>query len=810
MSYCTFDLETTIKSSFKRKANPFDPANFIVAVGWKFKGNEKPSMTYRKDGKLPFDWFTKLLQGTRILVGQNIKFDILYALREPQNLEAWMDWVAKGGVVWDCQLAEFLLEGMRQEVHMLSLDELALKYGGNVKGDEGKKLWDAGVDTPDIPQNLLQDYLIGRTNEVTGQYEQGDIGNTELVFLGQLERARAAGQVKSILLNMGSLLCTIEMERNGMAIDLPLGLELAAESQAKLNQMQEELQQYLPKDIPFEFNWTNRFHLSPLIFGGVVRYDVREWDLADGTTTLHNPEDYPDKRHLYAWGTKDEVHAILKDGSTVALDHPDWLVLTDDGTACERNKGGKNKGEIKTKKVKVPDYTKPKTRMAKYEYRFPGYTTPNKEWASSTEGLYSVAGEVIEALGSRDIPFLKLLSSVALLTKDLTTYYISTDPVTGESKGMLSLCQEKEPGLWIIHHRLNHTSTVTARFSSSDPNLQNIPKGKKSQVKRTFVSRYSRNGAKGYIIQSDFTSLEVYIQAILTKCKQLISDLKLGLDMHCLRVSQVEGMEYEAVFKLARIDGDPVWDNKRTEAKVFSFQRAYGAGAQKISDSTGIPLEVVMALIEAEEKRYPEIVEYFEKRTEEIKRNRQPTNMYVMHPEVPGLRCQLGRSWARTPDNKVYSYRESPSPKFLVKKGITSSFSPTEIKNYEVQGGGGEWAKAAMWLAIREFYRTRNFGGRACLVNQVHDALYADAHEDVKDEAAAVLHACMEAASEFMEWYFSWEVPVPVPTETVVGANMMEEGHPCDNHKELAALARKNIRQLYMNGYVPSFEKETT
>jgi hypothetical protein len=109
-----------------------------------------------------------------------------------------------------------------------------------------------------------------------------------------------------------------------------------------------------------------------------------------------------------------------------------------------------------------------------------------------------------------------------------------------------------------------------------------------------------------------------------------------------------------------------------------------------------------------------------------------------------------------------------------------------------------------MWLAVRAFYKRRNFGHLALLVNQVHDALYADAHKDVAFEAAALLHACMEAASDFMEYYFGWSIPVPVPSDTTWGASMMDDvGVPgvTDRAKEF----RVELRALYMEGFKPSY-----
>jgi DNA polymerase-1 len=820
MTYCTWDIETTTGLHLKRKASPFTPINWTVTHAFKKKGGAVEEYRFGST-RPPAGWLRPVLQGTRLLVGFNIKFDLLHALQDADNLEAWMDWVASGGNVWDCQLAEYLLCGLGQRDQMLSLDEVAPRYGGNVKVDEVKALWAAGVNTHEIDPDLLSRYLCGGPDE-SGEFQLGDIENTEKVALAQIARARECGQLNSILLNMGSLLCTIEMERNGMFVDMDLGLALAAELKAEVDKLHAALQEYLPKDLPFEFNWGSRFHKSALIFGGTVKWDGHEYDLAYEPGTIHKhvyEAIHPDHRPKLKYAQKQVIgvmpvtegmHAeALASLPHLAIDSDGRVSLEDAkqyGIPVERFAGGKNKGEVKTKRVSVDDETKPKGRACKVPYTFPRLTQPKKAWASAEEGVWSVSSEVIEELGNRNIPFLKALSSLQAVAKDLSTYFIVTDEETGESKGMLALVDEHG----IIHHKINHTSTVTARFSSSDPNLQNIPKGNKSKIKLVFVSRWRKDGV---IIQSDFSALEIYVQAILTRCKQLILDLKAGLDMHCLRLSSTEGLPYEEVLVLCKGDKkrgiEPVkeWDYKRTDAKVYSFQAAYGAGDAKIADTTGMPIERVTMLREADDKRYPEIKAYFEARTLEIKKNRKPSGQAFPHPDHPGVFCNIGRSTVRTPDGKLYSYMESPSPDYLVKRGVFTSFSPTEIKNYEVQGEGGEWAKAAMVLAIRYFYKHRNFGGLALLVNQVHDALYADAHNSVKQQAAVALHACMEAASDYMEYVFKWQVPVPVPSDTSWGLSMMDE-ESIPGVKEQAQAVRKELRDLYMGGYIPSFVQQ--
>jgi DNA polymerase-1 len=775
------DIETTIITSYKRKANVFDPQNWVVCVGWAL-GDAAPGMRMRPGA----GWFKAVLEtySPRILIGANFKFDMLYLIRDPVDYAAWQQWVADGGMLWDIQLTEYLLEGQTQAAQMMSLDEMAPKYGGTTKFDEVKELWEAGVNTPDIPVNLLKRYLIG-TDEDPG----GDIGNTRLVYKGQYERAKACGQVKSILMNGGSLLCTTEMERNGLKVDVALGRELAKGLEEQLAELAIKLAEYIPKDCPFDFNWGSAPQKSALFFGGTVTY--KEW------------RPHLDEQGAPLYATKDAVGY-----QTVYND--EWALEPENGWSPQELSrlrvygSGKNKGEPKTKKVKVPDLEKPKGAKQDIPYTFPGYTKPEKRWESkSNPGQYGTGKEIIEELGYRDIPFLQDFAKRAKLSKDLTTYYVTTDPKTGLETGMLTLVQADD----IIHHMLNHTSTVTARFSASSPNSQNLSKGDKSEVKTIFISRF---GPDGKIVQSDFTSLEVFVQAILTKCGNLIDDLRAGLDMHCVRVAQKNGTKYEDELKRCKgytdaegVEHEPTPEGKkdRGKAKTFSFERAYGAGATSISTKNKIPMEDVEALIKAEEARYPEIVTFNANLIEYLEDSAASIGNFVQHPDFPGMTCDLKRASWRSPDNKLYSWGQHPAPEFLAKKGTRASFSPPEIKNYPVQGTGGEWAKAAMWLAIREFCRLKNFGGKALLINQVHDALYLDCHPDVAYEAAVVLHACMEEASAFMEYYFGWYVPVSVPSETVWGPNMGVEKPIPGNFKDDVKKHRKYIRDTYMASY---------
>src|SRR5690606_14788034 len=231
---------------------------------------------------------------------------------------------------------------------------------GEVKIDEVKILWGQGVSTEDIDRELLMRYLAGGKDE-SGTWRPGDIQNTETVAVAQIARARKAGQLNSLLLNMGALVFTVEAERNGMYVDKARGLEIAADLKRRVDKLSEDLAASLPK-LPFEFNWSSIYHKSALLFGGTVRYDSYEYQLKDGTFTYE--AGHPDQ----AYAQKSEEHYLLEDGTTMScvwwehLWQTEWQGNVPEGKDRTTYKSGKNAGEFKTKKVKT-DEDRKSTRL---------------------------------------------------------------------------------------------------------------------------------------------------------------------------------------------------------------------------------------------------------------------------------------------------------------------------------------------------------------------------------------------------------------------------------------------------------------
>lgn len=769
MKYLIIDLETQTHTRFKRKANPFLPENYIVARGWKVEGDAQCTAEFYDD--VDSVKSLHIPDDVDVIVAHNAKFELLYEMRfSNASLHSFFK---RGGRVWCTQYAEYLLNSQQQKFHMNSLDQIAPTYGGRVKIDGIKALWDAGVQTSDIDRDLLLDYLIGTEEEGRNS---GDIGNTEIIYLGQIKAAEELGMLTAIKLRMDGLCATSEMEFRGLKIDIERARNDLRNRLAEQAQADEELSQYI-KDMPegLTFNWNSPVHKSALIFGGTVKYQKQDtyvdpatgelarlkaterWPLFDGEAVDPDPHkrkcQFDEARNLY------------------------WRLGQDQDTYLS----GKKQGEGKFRNVKVLGELK--VKYQDFFHEFPGYVIPLDEWKSSlTDGLggpvYSTSGEVLETITANagNVPFLAALGEANRLNKEIGTYYVKTDPKTGEKKGMLTCVQ---PWDHMVHHKLNHTSTVTSRLSSSDPNLQNLTRadfdaetGKyKSEVKAMFVSRFGKDGK---MVEIDYSQLEVVVMGLLSLDTNLCRDLNNKVDFHCKRVALKNSVSYEFALDACKNEDHPEyskWKKERTKCKIFSFQRAYGAGAALIAAETGMAVEEVKALIEAEDKEYPGVTKFNATVEREVTETSEP-----FHDGERGYRT-FRRGTYQSVTGTTYSFRSYDAPDYLRRKGITDTFSPTEMKNYPVQGTGGELVQMVLGQLWRWFVRNDFFGGKAYLVNTVHDCVWADCHHTVLDRVVAGMVKIMQAIPHFLKHFFGINCPVGFPVDAEVGDNMLDLHH---------------------------------
>lgn len=757
MSYLIFDLETQIHKMHKRAANPFYSENYVVARGWKKQGDTRCSMSMHK-GRGP-DNKLHIPDDVTVIVGHNIKFDLLYEMvADYDNLA---DFFRRGGRVWCTQYAEYLLNAQDRRFHMNSMDQIIESYGGRKKIDGMKELWKAGIQTSDIDPAMVEDYLIGKEEE---QRNSGDIGNTELIYLGQIKAAEELGMTNMIKVRMDGLCATTEMEYNGIKVDTERARVDLTRLTGELTAATEELDQYIA-DIPdaVNFKWSSGPNKSCLIYGGTIRYKLQDTYLDEQTGEL---------ARLKAVAQWPLFGGEAMDPAECCTD-PDFSDGRYEygGQPQDSYKSGKKKGEAKFKNVDVPGELK--TKYQDFFHECPGYVDPEileLKPGSLFDGrggpVYSTDSDTIELLSNTGIPFLEAMGKKAALDKEIGTYYVKIDD-RGEAKGMLTCVQPHDR---IIHHALNHTSTVTSRLSASNPNMQNIPRGDKSTIKAMFVSRFE-DGIMGEI---DYSQLEVVVQGLLTGDKNLIRDLNKGVDFHCVRVAAREGCTYEEAKEWCKNEDHikhAVWSVFRTECKVFSFQRAYGAGASTIALSANMTVDQVKSMITAEETMYPEVTAFHK----DVESEANATSEAFRDP-ARGYRTFRRGTW-QAPTGTLYGWTSYDAPKFLKDRGVNDQFSQPEIMNYPTQGTGGEIMQMTLGVMWRYFNKTRNFNGRAFLINTVHDCAWFDMQADVVDMVMAKAQQIMQSVPQLLKHFFGIDCPVSFPVDVEVGPNMLELHH---------------------------------
>lgn len=114
-----------------------------------------------------------------------------------------------------------------------------------------------------------------------------------------------------------------------------------------------------------------------------------------------------------------------------------------------------------------------------------------------------------------------------------------------------------------LHSELNQLDAETGRFTSRDPNIQNIPRD------HSFRSLFKPEKGNKYII-ADFSQIEVRIVAALSKDQELIKAYNTGTDIYKKTASFIYNIPYDQVDKKTR---------QICKAVVLGFQ--YGMGAEK-------------------------------------------------------------------------------------------------------------------------------------------------------------------------------------------------------------------------------------
>lgn len=254
MTHCVFDVETTYGEDLGRKSNPFLEKNELVVLAC--RSGKEPIKVSRSS--IPKEIFK-----ANCLIGHNLKFDLLWLMRyaKPQFLE----WLKHGGTIWDTMLAEYMLHGHLKIGY--KLDQVALRYGGVIKDDRIQTMWKGGIQTKDIPADIMDPYVIT------------DVRNTYKIACAQIKKARELGTEQIIKEHQRGILFTLLCEHNGAKVCLKTAEKIRDELIVEYNQLSLELNSLISKNIGIEnkdhINLKSVDHLSALLYGGQIKINKR-------------------------------------------------------------------------------------------------------------------------------------------------------------------------------------------------------------------------------------------------------------------------------------------------------------------------------------------------------------------------------------------------------------------------------------------------------------------------------------------------------------------------------------------------------
>ncbi|MEE2656393.1 MAG: DNA polymerase I [Chloroflexota bacterium] len=280
-----------------------------------------------------------------------------------------------------------------------------------------------------------------------------------------------------------------------------------------------------------------------------------------------------------------------------------------------------------------------------------------------------------------------------------------------------------------LHTTYNQAGSVTGRFSSNDPNLQNIPI-------RTDLGRQIRVAfhpcEEGWLLlAADYSQIELRVLAHLSEDPGLLEAFRNDQDIHAATASQIYGVE------LDRVTAD-----MRRNAKVLNFGIIYGLSAFGIAQQTELSMEEGRDFIEGYLGRYPKVKDYIE-------------NTKQMARDQGYVQTLLGR--------RRYT------PEITSGNPQIRQATEREAINMPVQGTAAEALKLAM-LGIDR--RMTEEGFKSNLLLQVHDELIFETPPDEIEDLKSLLLDVMPRAMELAPTPVEFAVPLKVATKA--GSNWGE------------------------------------
>ena len=196
----------------------------------------------------------ELLEESGCLIGFNLKYEL--------------NWLRRYGLqyrkrLWCCQVFEFLYSG--QFPAYPSLEDTCRKYELGEKHTDIESLWAQGVDTPNVPWDILRDRVSSDVRLTKALYE------LQLIQYQKMSR----DWQNLFRLEMMDLPALAEMEWNGQLYDVEQSQQLSEDTKKKIADLSARLNKLCPYG---PINWNSTYHRSAVLYGGVISWQEYKED----------------------------------------------------------------------------------------------------------------------------------------------------------------------------------------------------------------------------------------------------------------------------------------------------------------------------------------------------------------------------------------------------------------------------------------------------------------------------------------------------------------------------------------------------
>ena len=196
---------------------------------------------------------------------------------------------------------------------------------------------------------------------------------------------------------------------------------------------------------------------------------------------------------------------------------------------------------------------------------------------------------------------------------------------------LVALPKRIEPSTGKIHTNLNQYGAATGRFSSSNPNLQQIPsRGDAKELRRIF------GASKGNILlSSDFSQQEPRTLASLANDQKMIEAYLTGKDLYATMAADIYKMPYADCMEFYLDENgkktdktNPEGKKRRSATKSILLGIMYGRGVPSIAEQIHSTTEEAQKIVDDFYKSYPTIKQYTELVQENAKRDGYTTTAW--------------------------------------------------------------------------------------------------------------------------------------------------------------------------------------